>query len=292
MTRILITGATGNIGYQVIRFLAQMDLADTDVVAGVRDVDKARRLLGGFPRLSYQPFDFEQPGTFAAAFSGADRLFLLRPPHISDVGTYFEPLVRGLHEQGLREVVFLSVQGAEASRVIPHNRIEKLLRSSGVDYVFLRPGYFMQNLTTTLRDDIRQRRRIFLPAGKARFNWIDAGNIGEVAARVLADFPAYRNQAFDLTGEENLSFGEVAAMIREGLGEDIRYESPSLLRFYRTKRREGIEPGLIWVMLLLHYLPRFQAEPTISARCREITGKAPTRLADFLARERAQFRPA
>jgi uncharacterized protein YbjT (DUF2867 family) len=291
MTRILITGATGNIGYQVVRFLTELEIPDTEVIAGVRDVGKAQRLLGQFPRLAFQPFDFEQPGTFSAAFSGADRLFLLRPPHISDVGTYFEPLVRSLQEQALREVVFLSVQGAEASSVIPHNKIEKLLRASGADYVFLRPGYFMQNLTTTLRDDIQLRRRIFLPAGKARFNWIDAEDIGAVAARVLADFPAYRKQAFDLTGEENLGFGEVAAMIREVLGEDIRYESPSLMRFYWAKRREGIEPGLIWVMLLLHYLPRFQAEPPISGHCREIMGKAPTRLRDFLLREREQFRP-
>jgi len=63
----------------------------------------------------------------------------------------------------VNQVVFLSVQGAEKSKVIPHNRIESLIIEYGMEYIFLRPGYFMQNLTTTLLPDIIKRRQIFLP---------------------------------------------------------------------------------------------------------------------------------
>lgn len=193
MQKILVTGATGNIGKQVIRFLLERQAGYT-VIAGVRNVERAQQLFADDPGLQYVHFDFEDPYTFDQAFEKADTIFLLRPPHLSDVNTWFRPLVNKMKEKGVRQVVFLSVQGADKSKVIPHNKIERLILASGMDYIFIRPGYFMQNLTTTLKDDIRDKRKIILPAGRANFNWIDTTNIGEAAAVLLAGFEEHKNQ--------------------------------------------------------------------------------------------------
>ena len=127
-------------------------------------------------------FDFEQPDTFDNALKAIDTIFLLRPPHIDDIEKYFRPLIQKIKEHNVKELVFLSVQGAEKSKVIPHNKIERLIQEYKLDYVFLRPSYFMQNLTTTLLDDIKTKRQVILPSGKAKFNWIDIENIAETSA--------------------------------------------------------------------------------------------------------------
>ncbi len=282
---ILVTGATGNTGREVIRYLIRNP--DVQVVAGVRNVEKARRQFPEADRLQFVRFDFEDTRSFPGALQGVHRVFLLRPPHISDVEKYFRPLIGAISAAGIREVMFLSVQGAGRSKVIPHNKIERLIRDAGPDYIFLRPSYFMQNLTTPLLSDIRDKHRIVLPAGKAKFNWIDVRNIGEAAAMLLANFSGYRNQILDLTGTENLTFGAVAEKLSDLLPYPVRYKPVNPVRFFLIKKREGLPAGLIMVMIMLHFLPRFSRPPQISHVYQELTGKRPGTLEAFVSREKA-----
>jgi len=288
MSSILITGATGNIGVEVIRFLLTAG-GPHRIIAGVRNIEMAKHVFAGYPALEYVHFDFDHQDTFEGALTGIDRVFLLRPPHISDVGKYFSPLISAFQQKGIREIVFLSVQGAEKSRVIPHNKIERLIIQSGLEYIFLRPGYFMQNLTTTLMPDIRTKREIILPAGHAKFNWIDIVNIGEAAAILLNKFSTYKNQAYEITGLENETFADVTAIINSIIDQPIHYRDVSLLRFFRIKNQAGMAKGMIIVMMLLHYLPRFQHEPPVSDVYQKLTGKEPTTLKAFIEREKQKF---
>lgn len=285
MKRILITGATGNIGKEVIRhlFLRQ---TQHHVVAGVRKLANAKAKFTNFTELSFVYFDFENPDTFDEALKNVHTVFLLRPPHISDITTFFQPLVDKLKWYKIQEVLFLSVQGAEKSKVIPHNKIEQLLLQSNINYIFLRPSYFMQNLTTTLYEDIARKRKIILPAGKAKFNWIDVNNIGEISALLLHNFTKKQNQAIELTGYENLNFGEVAKKISDEINSEIQYQNMNPLSFYFLKKREGVPPAMIIVMIMLHFLPRFQKHPKISQFYEALTGKKPTSLAEYIKRER------
>jgi len=285
MKRILITGATGNIGMEVIRYLFELKTTNK-IIAGVRNIPKAQQLFARFPGLEYVNFDFENPGTFTNSLNNIDVVFLLRPPHISDIEKFFRPLIAKLKENGVGEIVFLSVQGAEKSTVIPHNKIEKLIREFNINHVFLRPSYFMQNLTTTLLNDIQSKRKIILPAGKAVFNWIDVENIGETCAILLERFSAFENRAIELTGYENENFYTVAALISESVAENIVFENVGPLRFFSLKKREGMIPGMIMVMIMLHFLPRFQKPPVISMFYEELTGRKPTTLRQFIERRK------
>ncbi|MFP4622007.1 MAG: NmrA family NAD(P)-binding protein [Bacteroidales bacterium] len=288
MKKILVTGATGNIGYQVIRYLFEWNTQNR-IIAGVRNIEKGKDSLSHIGKLEFREFDFENPATFDSALEGVDRVFLLRPPHISNIKKHFRPLIAKLKEKGIHEVVFLSVQGAERSRVIPHHKIERLINVFNLDYIFLRPSYFMQNLTTTLINEIQKKQKIILPAGKAKFNWIDANNIGVAAAILLEKFEMYKNQAYELTGYENEDFYTVTRLINQTLDTDIQYESVNPIRFYRIKRKDWLPKGKILVMLMLHFLPRFQREPHISGFYEQLTGKKPTRLKAFIERERDTF---
>jgi uncharacterized protein YbjT (DUF2867 family) len=288
MSNILITGATGNIGFEVIRFLNEIN-SPNRIIAGVRSIEKAKKVFQDYPDLDYTHFDFEDFDTFDNALNGIDTVFLLRPPHISDIDKYFKPLILKIKYKNINQIVLLSVQGAEKSKVIPHNKIELLINENGLNFIFLRPSYFMQNLTTTLIKDIKTKREIILPSGKAKFNWIDIENIGEAGAILLDKFDHYKNQAIEITGLENENFEKVTSLINESIDNPIRYKKVNPLGFFMIKKREGMVKGMIIVMILLHFLPRFQKEPKTSDFYERLTGKKPTDLKTFIEREKKKF---
>jgi uncharacterized protein YbjT (DUF2867 family) len=232
-------------------------------------------------------FDFSDRASQDAALADCDSLFLLRPPQLTGD---FGDLIARAREHGVGHIVFLSVQGAERNRFIPHHKIEQRLIASGLPYTLLRPAYFMQNFTSTLHGELVRRHRIFLPAGNARFTLVDVDDIGRVAADVLTQVGTqHHRQAYTLTSETPLTFQQMAAQLTAGLGTSIRYESPNPWRFYRTLRKNGREPGLILVMLLLHMLPRFTGTPPVTHTLAELKGQAPIEFAQFVAAHRDEL---
>ncbi|WP_411279223.1 NmrA family NAD(P)-binding protein [Gemmatimonas sp.] len=285
MKRILVTGASGQVGSAVIAALRAID--GLVVRAGVRDVTTETAKWSGDPRVQPVGFDFLDPASQDAALADCDSLFLLRPPQLtSDVGD----VIARARQHGVKHIVFLSVQGVERNWFVPHHHIERRLVSSGVPYTMLRPAYFMQNFTSTLHDELVRRHRIFLPAGNAQFTLVDVGDIARVAARVLTQSGTqHHGQAYTVTSGTPLNFAQMAAQLTTGLGTPITYVSPSPWRFYRTLRRDGREPGLILVMLLLHMLPRVTGTPPVTHTVADLTGRAPIEFAQFVAAHRAEL---
>jgi uncharacterized protein YbjT (DUF2867 family) len=284
--KILITGATGNVGASVVRHLSTLYPQELISIA-CRQTSEAQTAFSDLASLDVRAFDFEHPAP--GAFDQIDTVFLLRPPHISDVQRYFAPLVAQMKTEGVRNIVFFSVQGAEKSRIIPHHKIEKLIRASGLKYIFVRPGYFMQNLTTTLLKDIREHQTIYLPAGRAKFMWTDVENIGELVAIFLADFDRFANRAIEVTGSDLEDFYYASAVLSEMLKTKIRFVSSALPAFFFRKKREGVPTAFTFVMIMLHFLPRFTAAPRVSPVYQEVTGKKPTSLRQFIEREKNKF---
>jgi uncharacterized protein YbjT (DUF2867 family) len=288
--RILITGATGNIGSEVINQLISNQInKNIEIIAGVRNVEKAKSQFKEWNnKIQFEYFDFEEKSTFNIFKKNINCVFLLRPPHISDVNV-FKVLIEVFQENSVQEIIFLSVQGAKKSELIPHNKIERKIKKSKIDYIFIRPSYFMQNLTTELVNDIKTKKEIILPAGKAKFNWIDVKNIAEVAAKLIYNFDDYRNREIEITGYENKDFQEVATLISEKIGKKVEYRNVNPLKFFLIKRKQKMPIMKIIVMVLLHFLPRFQKEPEISDNYKQITAKRPTSLVEFIEREKQKF---
>jgi len=280
MAKVLITGATGNIGLEVLSALQKLD-HQLEIFAGVRNSKFRNEKLPKF-NIKTIKFDFMDIGTFSRALKDFDVLFLLRPPQISDVKKYFAPLIEIAKKSSIKHIVFLSVQGVEHSKFIPHHKIEKLIVDSKIPYTFLRPAYFMQNFTTTLRNDLVNNHRIYLPAGKAKFTVIDTEDIGSVVAKVLIEPQNHVNKSYELTNNETLTFAEMAEKISKGIGKAIKFISPNLLQFFLTKRKENMPTMLILVMIMLHYFPRFQKTPKTTEWVKIITGREPKSFNDFV----------
>ncbi|CAN5332281.1 SDR family oxidoreductase [soil metagenome] len=287
MKKILITGATGNVGLEVVKSLASL-YHNYEVYAGVRNVQKEKQIMERF-KVKLTPFDFTDSKTFPSALIDIDILFLLRPPQISDAQKCFKPLVDSALKSCVGHIVFLSVQGVQNSRIIPHHKIEKLIVASKISYTFLRPAYFMQNFTTTLLSDLKSKNRIYLPAGSAKFTLVDVADIGEVAAKILTEPNNHKDRCYELTCKEKLTFAEMALKLSKGLGKMVKYESPNLVSFFITKRRQGMPPMLILVMIMLHYFPRFQKEPDTTDCVETILKKQPKSFDRFIFENRTQL---
>lgn len=286
---ILITGARGNIGTEVLRGLKTIQSTHRIYAADYLPAN-TEKIKNTFPDTDYRQLDFAKPEGFDKALKDMDIVFLLRPPQLADVKKYFDPFLVAMKKQGISKVVFLSVQGAEKQSFIPHYKLEKLILEHEIQHVFLRPSYFMQNITTTLFDEIQHHNRIFIPSGKLSFNWVDSRDIGLVGAHVLNNFEKYSGKALEITGTDFCGFEEVVRLINQHTSKQIRYVSPSLLRFYLTKRKQGVAPAMILVMIMLHFLPRLgKNEPQLTRVVKEVTGKEPERLENFIIRNKSFF---
>lgn len=282
--RILVTAAGGNVGSEVVRLLVA---TGSRVVAAGREPE---RLRAGFGEpegdVIFTHFDFTDPATHAAALAGVDRVFLLRPPALTDVEHDMVPFLRAAREAGVRHLVFVSLLGVERNRFVPHRKIEAAIRDAGLTHTFLRPSFFMQNLSTTHAADIRELDEVLVPAGKALTSFIDARDIAAVAVRVLTE-PGYEGRAYPLTGPEALGYDQVAAILTEALGRPIRYRRPSLLRFALALRRRGHPWGFVLVTVALYVVTRLGMAKQVTDDLPRLLGRPATTFRRFAEDHRA-----
>lgn len=273
--KILVTGAPGNVGTEVVRGLHALGVPYR---VAAFDCDLARRTLPSSAEIV--PFDFLNPETYAAAFAGIERLFLVRPPTLANVQKEIAPALRAAVVAGVRQIVFLSLQGVEKNRMVPHHKIEQCILELGVPYTFLRASFFMQNLTTTHRAEIRDEGQIALPVGKAKTSFIDVRDIGAVAVRALTE-DGHANQRYTLTGAEALTYDQVAAALTAALGRPVRYTPVGVVAFLRRQLHAGRQFGFALVMAGLYTITRLGNAAHVTPDVEQLLGRRPISFAQF-----------
>lgn len=283
MTRtVLVTGATGTVGRHVVSALADRPC---DIRVGLRDREAAPPTVPD--TADVVEFDFEKPETWGAALADVDGLFLVRPPAVdgADVAAFAEAAAR----VGVDHVAYLSTLGAGTNVLIPHHRIEKRVVATDATYTLLRASFFTQNLLEVHRSDIVERGEVFVPAGDGKTSFVDARDLGEIAAIVLTE-SGHGDRAYDLTGPEAIDYHEVATVFRDVLDRPITYPSPSLLEFGVRMRRRGKPLRFILLMCGIYTTARLGLAGRVTEDSRRILGRPPRDVRTFVEDYADEFR--
>ncbi len=281
---VLVTGATGTVGNAVTQFLLDRE---TTVVGAVRDAEDVTHLREG---VTARHFDFSMSrDELDRALEGCDRLFLMRPPAIADVRKYLFPVIDAAQRASIRQIVFLSLQGVQFNRSTPHYAVEHYLRSIGAPFTCLRPNFFMQNLSTIHAAEIRDDDDVFVPAGRSLTALIDALDIGRVAAAVLTE-PGHIGRAYTLSGEQSLTYRNIAAILSDVLGRKIHYRRPSETEYLARLNDQGKPDDYIAVQKMIYRIVRFNISAFPNRAVRRLTGHPATTFREFAIREQGLWR--
>jgi uncharacterized protein YbjT (DUF2867 family) len=265
----LVIGALGNAGTEVVKGL---QARGRKVRAADIDEGKLRQRFGDSVEAVH--FDFFRPETYEATFRGVEKMFLMRPPHITDVKRYVFPAIDAAKRAGVKYVVFLSLIGVEKVKFVPHYQVEQYLKEVNLQTTFLRCSFFMQNLNTTHGQEIKERNEIFVPVGKAETSFIDVRDIGAVTAVALTE-EGHAGRNYDLTGSERLDYWSVAQIMSEVLGRNITYRNPNPLSFLIETVRRGIPLRYAVVMLGLYTSTRLGMAELITDQVERLTRHKP-----------------
>lgn len=269
MNRILVIGALGNVGKEVVK-----NLRVAGAAVRAADIHKEKLMQTFDAPVECVRFDFTDPQTYEAAFDGIEKLFLMRPPQLANIKRDMLPAIVAAKRAGVRHVVFLSLIGIENAKFVPHYQVETYLKEQHFDTTFLRCSFFMQNLNTTHRQEIRERSEIFVPVGKAKTSFIDVRDIGAVAARCLIE-KDHANKNYDLTGKESLDYWQATSILSNVLGRKITYRNPNPLYFLIESIRRGTPLPFALVMLGLYTSTRFGMAEPITNDVERVTGHCP-----------------
>ncbi|KAM3097179.1 SDR family oxidoreductase [Phormidesmis sp. 146-12] len=215
---ILVTGATGNIGGEVVQALLKHN---TTIRGLVRDPQKASNLVKSGIELAIG--DLSQPETLNAALQDIETAFLVLPNLLNQVELECA-FIDAAKRAGIRRIVKLSVM--EAGEILStfqqwHRQIEEHLEQSGIAWTHLRPNMLMQNMRW-FSQTIAQTGCLYNCVGNTKISHVDARDVAAVAAVCLTE-AGHENQSYVLTGEQAIAFDEIADIFAEALGRTVQY---------------------------------------------------------------------
>jgi len=282
---ILVTGATGRVGYSLLEALADAR-ADTTAVVRV-EADAAD--LPGTPQHVVATLDDPPPPDVLRRF---DHVFLLSPVHEEQAAletVFIDALVAAAHRP---HIVKLAADGFqdpdnEVRFMLSHRQVAKHLEAVGLPVTYLASSIYMESLVSAA-ETIREAGTIFAPAGQGRVAFVAASDVAAVAANVLTT-PGHQDATYVVTGPEALGYADVAARISAVFAREVGYvdqppeDARAMLVASRTGAWEadGVLEQFEWI--------REGGADSVTATVAEITGTDPRPLEDWLADRRATF---
>ena len=169
--------------------------------------------------------DLADEGSLVTAMDGVEKVFLLSSPH-PDAVRWHRNAIDAARRTQVQLLVRSSILGADretpAEFIAAHTECDRYLESSGLPYAIVRPNLFQQNVPESTIPSIDGSGAFYADAGQARLSMVDTRDVAAVAAVVLTE-PGHAGAAYDVTGPEALSYGDVAAKLTRALDRPVRY---------------------------------------------------------------------
>ena len=286
-TRVLVTGASGRAGREMVRELAA---AGVTVRAALHYPDRDAESRAA--AVDYVEVDFERPETLETAFRDVDKAVLITPEETTMVDMT-RALVGAAERAGVRRLVRVSFvhagEGVGGPLLAWHREAEEVVSASSVPSTILRPNSYMQNFITMYAPSILVRGAFFTPMGAGRISYIDARDVADAAVKVLLE-DGHEGVAYELTGAESLSHDEIAAVLSRESGHDIKYvdigQDDACAALHRRGASEQLIEALCDLWQAMRHGEFAAAEPGLEG----LLGRPPRRFADFVREHVAEVK--
>ncbi|MBO0869104.1 MAG: NAD(P)H-binding protein [Micromonosporaceae bacterium] len=277
---ILVTGATGTVGRELVQQLAS---TGCPVRALVRDPAKLGDLAD---RVQVHIGDLDDPATLRPAMAGVARVFLLTSATRQDAA-----VLAAAKAAGATHIVKLSTQEAGWVPVEGHGHWhrerEQLIQASGLAWTFLRPTMFMDTALQWAAT-VRAQQTIYFPVGDARLAPVDPADVAAVAAAALTG-TGHAGNGYELTGGQLLSGEELASTLGEVLGQPIRYVDVPESAMGEQMHRAGLPGYVVDGLLETFRLVRAGRFGYTTQLVEQVTGRPPGTFRRWCERHRAAF---
>jgi uncharacterized protein YbjT (DUF2867 family) len=279
---ILITGASGNVGKEVLKQIAQTGI---EVRAAFQSVSKA---AGTPPGVEIVSLDYNRAETLRKALKGVDRVFLVGPP-TAQLTALERKAMELIAQSDVRHVVKLSAMGGrEAIFTRHHAESEDYIQATGVPYTFLRPNGFMQNMVNYNAPTINAQTAFYGSEGDGRVSHIDIRDVAAVAVKALTE-DGHVGRAYTLTGPEALTNKEIAQILSDELGREIRFINLAPPQLKEALLSAGVPEWNADALLDLQRLYREGKATTVTRDVEQILGRQPISFAQFFRDHKFAF---
>lgn len=245
---LLITGSTGHLGTAVIGNLLKNGVPADDIAALARNLHKAEGLqeLG----VQVRPGNYDNYESLVKAFAGTDRLLFISGSEVDKRDKQHGNIIKAAAETLVKHILYTSFERKNDDENSPivfisgtHMETEKQIRNTGIPFTFLRNALYAEGLPSFLGNDILEKG-IYFPAGNGRVPFASRANIAEATAGILAS-GGHENKIYNLVNSHNYSFYEIASILSELTGRNIKYFCPSHEDFSNTLRSAGVPDDAI-----------------------------------------------
>ncbi len=213
--KILVTGATGNIGKEIVSLLKAQKanfIAATSSGATIEGVETIQ-------------LNFADQASIEKALQGITTLFMLLPSH-PEIIKWGTNIIDAAKNCGVKHIVRSSGSFANNNSDLLIEKLlgttDKNLKESGLNYTITAPSSFMQNFITTLVTDYKSGA-IYQAAGDGKISWVDVRDIAAVNVKVLINPENYQNQTLTITGSESFNYQEAVNRMNHILGKETKY---------------------------------------------------------------------
>ncbi len=219
--KILVTGASGNLGSKIVENLAKK-LPASDIIAGVRETQSEKAMAFAAQGIEIRETDFEKKETLAEAFQGVDRLFIVSTfGDLEAVTRHQTNAVEAAKEAGVAQIVYSSAPRADVSTFFlagPHRVRENIIKESGIPYVFVRNNWYVENELGTVQQSLNGAPWV-TSAAEGKVGWVYRPDLAEATANILAG-EGHENKAYELAGE-NLTQQQFVDALNDITGKEI-----------------------------------------------------------------------
>src|SRR6218665_1012475 len=288
MSRILVTGATGNLGAATVDFLLKRTDA-ANIVALVRDADNEKAQALKAKGVEVRTGDYNNYPSLVNAFKGIDKLYFVSGNDLEHRLEQHENVVKAAVEAKLKLVVYTSVPRKNESATSPifplldsHVKTESLLIASRIPYTILKHNLYMEMLPAFLGEQLLQTGVAYFPAGEGKVSFTSRMDMAEAAAALLTT-EGHENKVYDMTNNKTVSFPEIAAEISKISGKAISYVSPSQEEYRSTLLAAGVPAHYVGVFAGFAEGFKQQEFDQTNNLIETLTGRKPLREREILA---------